>query len=57
VWVLVRPSFLLDGEAKGLGGVRVGIDVPGEEKEERLEVGYTIRREDVGGWVSRSASG
>lgn len=50
-WVLVRPSFLVDGEAKGLDGVRVGVDVPAEEKEEKREVGYTIRREDVGLWI------
>ena len=52
-WVAVRPSFLLDGVEKGVGKVRVGVEVPGKERKEveRKEVGYVIRREDVGGWI------
>lgn len=52
-WVLVRPSFLLNGEARGLESVRTGIEVPGEKTGEGQDhaVGYTIRREDVGGWI------
>lgn len=51
-WVAVRPSFLLDGDEKGVGKVRVGVEVPGEEgKEEKMEVGYVIHREDVAGWI------
>lgn len=38
--VVVRPSFLADGERKG--GVRAG---------ERLEGAWTIKRKDVGWWI------
>ncbi|KAM3414543.1 hypothetical protein BST61_g9702 [Cercospora zeina] len=40
-YVLVKPSLLTDGQALGLGKVRVGT-------EDRPEIGNTIRREDVG---------
>jgi hypothetical protein len=52
-WIIVRPSLLVDGEPKGLEKLRVGIEVPGkaEKKQEHKEVGYTIRREDVGLWI------
>lgn len=50
-WIIVRPSFLVDGEAEGLGKVRVSVESP-EKGSERLEIGYTIRREDVGLWIS-----
>ncbi|KAG0653000.1 Flavin reductase (NADPH) [Hyphodiscus hymeniophilus] len=52
-WVLVRPSFLMNGEARGLGAVRTGVEVPGERKGEGEDhaVGYTIRREDVALWI------
>lgn len=50
-WVLVRPSLLTDGEAKGLERVRAGVEVPGNKEEGKHAVGYTIRRDDVGTWV------
>ncbi|KAL9640276.1 MAG: hypothetical protein Q9164_000372 [Protoblastenia rupestris] len=43
-FVIVRPSLLTDKARLGTGRVRVG-----EPKEPA--VGYTISREDVGGWV------
>ena len=52
-WVLIRPSFLINGERKGLSAVRTGVEVPGEKKGEGEghAVGYVIRREDVGVWI------
>lgn len=44
-FTIVRPSFLNDGKAKGKENVRVGVE--GGESQ----IGYTICREDVGGWV------
>jgi hypothetical protein len=59
-WVCVRPSFLVDGTAKGktLKNVRVGWELPNqaeanearEEKEEK-QIGYTIGRQHVGLWI------
>lgn len=43
-WVIVRPSLLTDGPALGERKVRVG-------REAKPAVGYTISREDVGGWI------
>ncbi|KAI4160174.1 MAG: hypothetical protein LQ342_005963 [Letrouitia transgressa] len=47
-FVIVRPSLLKDGKRLGAEKVRVG-----EEGEGIMApaVGYTISREDVGGWV------
>ncbi|KAI9770898.1 MAG: hypothetical protein M1840_002602 [Geoglossum simile] len=42
--VVVRASLLTDGARLGVGEVRTGT-------EEAPAVGYTISREDVGGWV------
>jgi nucleoside-diphosphate-sugar epimerase len=52
-WVLVRPSFLVDGDAKGVESLRASVEVPGVEPREQEEtaVGYTVRREDVGLWI------
>ena len=50
-FVLVRPSLLFDGEAKGLDHVKTGIEIPGNKEEGKHAVGYTIRREDVGKWI------
>lgn len=50
-FVLVRPSLLFDGEAKGLDRVRTGIENPGNREEGSHAVGYTIRREDLGRWI------
>ena len=43
-FVLVRPSLLTDGKVRGLGSIRVGAEMA-------PAVGYTISREDVGGWM------
>lgn len=47
-FVIIRPSLLTDGKRLGMEKVRVG-----EESEEAVKpaVGYTISREDVGGWI------
>lgn len=47
-FVIVRPSFLTDGNRLGTAKVRVGV-----ESAEAADpaVGYTISREDVGGWI------
>jgi hypothetical protein len=52
-WVLVRPSLLVDGEAKGLREVRSSAAVPGveEKRQESTAIRYTIRRDDVGLWI------
>ena len=42
--VIVRPSLLTNGKARGGKKIRVGT-------EEKPAVGYTISREDVGLWV------
>lgn len=47
-WVVVRPSHLVDGEQEEKE-VRVGIEDI-EKGVEKLEIGYTISREDVGRW-------
>lgn len=43
-YVNVRPSLLMDGEAKGVQSLREGVD-------KKPAVGYTIRRQDVGRWM------
>ncbi|KOS20963.1 Flavin reductase (NADPH) [Escovopsis weberi] len=48
-FVLVRPSFLTDGE-KPDRKIRVAVEDP-DKGVERLENGYFISREDVGRWV------
>ena len=52
-WCIVRASLLVDGESKGLEKVRVGVEVPrdGGNAEVKKEIGYRIRREDVGLWI------
>jgi len=51
-WILIRPSFLLNGASKGLQHVRVSTETPGVEKEaESVPIGYRIRREDVALWI------
>jgi nucleoside-diphosphate-sugar epimerase len=54
-WVLVRPSFLVDGGSKGLEKIRVSTETPGasakEQEKESVAIGYTISREDVGLWI------
>lgn len=48
-FVIVRPSFLVDGE-NAKRKIRVGVEDPVKGVEE-YEIGYTISREDVGRWV------
>lgn len=59
-FVVVRPSLLTDGKRLGTEKVRVGVEVEGGEGtkekgkgegEGRPAVGYTISRDDVGGWM------
>ena len=50
-WVVVRPSLLFDGNAKGLESVRTSTEGKAEGKEGEVAIGYTIRREDVGLWI------
>lgn len=54
-WVMIRPSFLWDGESKGLQKIRVSTETPGASpgqlKEREVAVGYVIHREDVGLWI------
>lgn len=54
-WVLIRPSFLGDGEGKGLQNVRVSAEIAGAKREE-VAIGYAIRREDVGEWIVESCA-
>lgn len=44
-FVVVRPSLLTNGPRLGTGKVRIG------EECGKPAVGYTISREDVGGWI------
>jgi nucleoside-diphosphate-sugar epimerase len=50
-WVIIRPSLLRgDGKGEPTGKkIRVGIEKDG--KHEKLAIGYTIKREDVGYWI------
>ncbi|KAK9791883.1 putative NAD(P)-binding protein [Seiridium cardinale] len=52
-FVLVRPSFLVDGKNEANKQVRVGVeDVRnGKNVVEKKEWGYTISREAVGRWI------
>jgi nucleoside-diphosphate-sugar epimerase len=54
-WVLIRPSFLVDGESKGMEKIRVSTETPGaspkEQEKESVAIGYAISREDVGLWI------
>lgn len=50
-WITIRPAFL-SGDGKGQPTrkeIRVGTEKDG--KHEKLTIGYTIKREDVGYWV------
>lgn len=49
-FVIVKASFLTDGKRLGLGKVRVGWE-GGEAEGCGPAVGYTIGREDVGGFI------
>jgi hypothetical protein len=59
-FVIVRPTILTDGEARGLDKVRVGWEwgirgVEGREKEHGPELGYSVGRIDVGQWIFQEA--
>lgn len=48
-FVGIRPSLLTNGAAKGVAGVRVGVE--SAKGFESLALGYTVSREDVGNWI------
>jgi hypothetical protein len=50
-WITIRPAFLIgDGKGESSGKkIRVGIEKDG--RHEKLAIGYTIKREDVGSWI------
>ncbi|KAG0650166.1 hypothetical protein D0Z07_3337 [Hyphodiscus hymeniophilus] len=53
-WCILRPSHLTDGESKGLAKVRIGVEKSqkgGKSETQSEEIGYSIRREDVGLWI------
>ena len=54
-WVLIRPSFLVDGESKGMEKIRISTETPGaslkEQEKESVAIGYKISREDLGLWI------
>jgi hypothetical protein len=54
-FVIVRPSLLMDGKAKGVGKVRVGWERHAKDDAREAgpgpAVGYTITRADVGRWI------
>jgi hypothetical protein len=53
-WCLVRPSHLTNGESKGLKSIKVAVEVlnnKGEAELVKREIGYYIRRENVGLWI------
>ncbi|OJD29316.1 fungal specific transcription factor domain-containing protein [Diplodia corticola] len=56
-FVVVRPSLLLDGGAKGKGAVRVGWEGAGGKGEGAPgpAVGYTVARDDVAAWIWEEA--
>ena len=56
-WTVIRPSMLTDGPEVGLEKVRVSTEdlrsnkLEEGEKGEKVVVGYTVSREDVGKWI------
>lgn len=52
-WVVIRPSLLMgDGKGEATGRkIKVGVEKDGQH--EKLAIGYTIKREDVGNWIFR----
>lgn len=56
-YVVVRPPFLTEGEARGEGALRVGWEWGDEEKNRTVgrepgpAVGYTCSRKDIGAWI------
>ncbi|KAF1992209.1 hypothetical protein K402DRAFT_366245 [Aulographum hederae CBS 113979] len=55
-FLIVRPTLLADGPAKGLQKVRVGWEIPPGSSAQGQgapgpAVGYLVHRADVGGWI------
>jgi len=56
-FVVVRPTLLSDGSARGKDAVRVGWEIPklvdasGKETELGPALGYRVSRADVGNWI------
>jgi hypothetical protein len=55
-FVVMRPPFLTNGEARGEGSLRVGWEWgldggDGSVKEPGPQIGYTVSRKDIGSWV------
>jgi hypothetical protein len=54
-FIITRASLLTNGVRLGAKRVRSGRETPGKgkanSKEEKPAIGYTISREDVGGWI------
>jgi hypothetical protein len=50
-WIAIRPAFL-GGDGKGeLTGKKIKVGTEKDGKHEKLAIGYTIKREDVGYWI------
>lgn len=54
-FIIVRSSLMTNGERLGMKKVRTGTETPGKGKtdgmNEKPAVGYTVSRNDVGGWI------
>ena len=48
-FIAVRPSLLTTGQPKGFEAIRAAVDA--NDKIDKSAIGYTISREDVGGWI------
>lgn len=48
-FIAVRPSLLATRPPVGLAGIRVGVEK--DNQVDQAAIGYTISREDVGGWI------
>lgn len=48
-FIAVRPSFLTTGQPVGVAGIRVGVEK--NNQVDKAAIGYTISRDDVGGWI------
>ena len=54
-FIIVRASWMTDGERLGTEKVRTGTETPGKRgsasNNEKPAIGYSISRQDVGGWI------
>lgn len=48
-FISVRPSLFANKPPVGVGSIRVGVERDG--KSDKGAIGYSISREDVGGWI------